>query len=405
MIRKSVTRFDALVVGAGPAGSATALQLARDGARVALLERAALPRPKPCAEYLSPEAGRMLARLGVLAAIEAEHPARLTGMRVVSPDGTSFTGRFVGARRFRPFATHGLALPRERFDLLLARAAASAGATLLERTSVEQLERTSSGDVTLAVRGVMGRRWLRAPLVIGADGLRSRVARWLGVARRGSRRRLALVAHVEGVREPTDLGEMHVGPGAYVGLAAVGGGLTNVSVVSDLARLPDGDAAARWRAILDRFPRVAERLRGARHASPVRAVGPFGRWTTRAAGDGALLVGDAADFYDPFTGEGIYAALRGAELAAQRALAALAAGRFARRDLAGYDRDRRRAFGSKWLLERAVGLAVVTPRVLDYVARRLARRPALADLLVGATGDFVPARHVLNPAVALRLVW
>jgi flavin-dependent dehydrogenase len=230
------------------------------------------------------------------------------------------------------------------------------------------------------------------------------VARWLGVARHGGRRRVALVAHVSGA-SVGDLGEMHVGRGAYVGLAAVGGELTNVAVVSDVATLPPGDAETRWRAILARFPVVVERLADARRVSPVRAVGPFARWTTRATGPGALLVGDAADFYDPFTGEGIYAALRGAELAAARAIAALGTGRLARHQLRGYDRDRRRAFGGKWVLERVIDLVVRTPRLLNHVARQLARQPALADLLVGATGDFVPAGRVLRPAVAARLLW
>jgi geranylgeranyl reductase family protein len=397
--------FDAVVVGAGPAGSATALLLARAGARVALVERATFPRPKPCAEYLSPEAGRVLDRLGILAAVEAEHPARLAGMRVVSPGGTAFTGRFAGARKFAPFSDHGLALPRERLDLVVAQGAVAAGATLLERTSVERIERVSGHEIAVTCTGNGNRRRLRAPLLVGADGLHSRVARWLGVTRRGARRRVALVAHVDGIRDLDDLGEMHVGPGAYVGFAAVGGGLTNVAAVVEVTHLPPGDAATRWRAIVESFPLAARRLMGSRRVSPVRAVGPFARWTTRASGEGTLLVGDAADFYDPFTGEGIYAALRGAELAACRAGAALDAGRFDHRALRGYDRDRRRTFGGKWLLERAIGYAISTPRVLNHVATRLARHPGLADLLVGATGDFIPARHVLNPVVALRLVW
>jgi flavin-dependent dehydrogenase len=398
-------RYDALVVGAGPAGSAVATLLAQTGVRVALVDRAVFPRPKACAEYLSPEAGRVLARLGALPAVEAEHPARLAGMRVVSPDGTSFAGRFSGARAFRPFAEHGLALPRERLDYVLAGAAVAAGATLFERTRLERLDREPGGAIVAALRSARAVERLQAAVVVGADGLGSRVARWMGVARRGARQRLALVAHVADARDVGELGEMHVAAGAYVGLAAVGHGLTNVAAVADLAALPAGDPEARWRAILARFPRVAERLAGATRVSPVRAVGPFSRWTTRATGDGALLVGDAADFYDPFTGEGIYAALRGAELAAARLRPALEAGDLGRRRLRGYDRDRLRTFGGKWLLERAIGLAVSTPRILDHVAHRLARRPDLADLLVGATGDFVPVHHVLNPVVALRLLW
>jgi flavin-dependent dehydrogenase len=397
-------RSDALVVGAGPAGSAVATLLARAGVRVALVDRATFPRPKACAEYLSPEAGRVLARLGALPGVEAEHPAHLAGMQVVSPDGTSFAGRFAGARAFRPFAEYGLALPRERLDHVLAGAAVAAGATLLEGTRLEQLD-YEPGGIVAGLRSAGGVERLRAAVVVGADGLYSRVARWMGVARRGTRQRLALVAHVAEALEVGELGEMHVTAGAYVGLAAVGRGLTNVAAVADLAALPPGDPQARWQAILSRFPRVAERLAGATRVSPVRAVGPFSRWTTRATGDAALLVGDAADFYDPFTGEGIYAALRGAELAAARLQPALEAGDLSRGRLRGYDRDRRRTFGGKWLLERAIGLAVSTPALLDHVARRLAGRPDLADLLVGATGDFVPVRHVLNPVVALRLLW
>ena len=231
------------------------------------------------------------------------------------------------------------------------------------------------------------------------------MARRLGVARRGPRQRFAFVTHAADVRGMGDVGEMHVGAGAYIGLAPVGRDLTNVAAVVELAHLSAaGRPADRLRELIDRFPAVRERLAGARFVSPVLAVGPFARWTTRATGDGVLLVGDAADFYDPFTGEGIFAALRGAELLAPHALAGLASGRLAARDLAGYDRDRRRAFGGKWLLERLIGWTVAVPRVLDHVAARLAKHSELADLLVGATGDFVPPWRVLRPAFAWRLV-
>ncbi|MDH3496635.1 MAG: geranylgeranyl reductase family protein [Gemmatimonadota bacterium] len=399
-----MTAFDALVVGAGPAGSAAAALLARAGARVALLDRAAFPRPKACAEYLSPEAGRVLAALGVLEAVRREPHARLTGMRIVSPAGISVVGRFGVTQGFRPFTPYGIAIRRERLDGLLVERAAALGAHLYERTSAEEMRQAGTG-LEVVARGGTRRIALRAPLVIGADGLHSRVARWLGVVRRGRRRRVALVTHAANAAAMTDVGEMHVGADGYVGLAPVGEGLTNIAVVVDARRVPPAPTTrARLAALLARFPAVEARLRGARFVSPVRAVGPFARWTTRATADHVLLVGDAADFYDPFTGEGIFAALRGAELAVPHALAALAAGRFAAGDLCGYDRARHRTFRGKWLLERAIGLAVAHPRVLDHVAARLARRPALADLLVGATGDFVPAGRVLRPAVLTGLV-
>jgi len=402
--RTSVTH-DVVVVGAGPAGSATAALLAAEGVDVALVERHSFPRAKPCSEYLSPEAGRVLERLGVLAEIEAEQPAHLTGMRIVSSSGTGFLGRFAGAGAYPAFAPYGLAVPRAVLDRHLVEAAVRAGARLYERTAVEELTPSGWGGASVVVRAGGGRRTLSARLIVGADGLHSRVARRLGVARQGRRRRFAFVTHAVDVRGMGDLGEMFVAAGAYVGLAPVGRGLTNVAAVVEPAVLPAGGGPAdRLRALIARFPTVHARLAEARFVAPVLAVGPFARWTTRATGDGVALVGDAADFYDPFTGEGIFAALRGAELLVPHVLAGLASGRLAAGDLAGYDRARLRAFGGKWVLERLIGWAVAVPRVLDHVATRLARRPELADLLIGATGDFVPAWRVLRPDFAWQLV-
>jgi flavin-dependent dehydrogenase len=391
-------------VGAGPAGSATAAFLAERGFAVALLERSAFPRPKPCAEYLSPEASRVLDRLGLGETLAAERPARLKGMRVSSPDGTPFTGRFAGGHGFRGYSDHGIAMPREVLAAHLAAAATARGAQLLERTVVEGFEGTVNGVRRLAVRSGAQRSTLSARLVVGADGLQSRVARLLGVSRRGRRSRVALVTHVAGVSGMGDVGEMHVGRLGYVGLASVGRGLTNVATVADLARAPRCGSLEEWfDSLLREFPAVAERVASGERVTPVRAAGPFARWTTRATADRAMLVGDAADFCDPFTGEGIYAALRGAELVVNNVDAALESDRLSATELVPYDVARRREFRGKWAVERIVSWAVAHPRVFNHVAKRLARKPALADILVGVTGDFVPASRVLRPSYVWQL--
>ncbi len=135
------------------------------------------------------------------------------------------------------------------------------------------------------------------------------------------------------------------------------------------------------------------------------ATGPFASHARRAWAPGAALVGDAADFFDPFTGEGIYAALRGGELLAPFALAALGAAtaRDADRALAGYESARRAEFRGKWLVERLIGTAVGFAPAINHFARTLEARKDMADLLVGVTGDFVPAREVLRPAYLLDL--
>jgi menaquinone-9 beta-reductase len=137
----------------------------------------------------------------------------------------------------------------------------------------------------------------------------------------------------------------------------------------------------------------------------VLATGPFASASVRAWAPGAALVGDAADFFDPFTGEGIYAALRGAELLAPRLVASLESRspRGADALLADYERARVSEFSGKWTVERIIGAAVSFPSLMNIGARSLSLCPAMAHTIVGVTGDFVPAGEVLRAGFLLRL--
>jgi flavin-dependent dehydrogenase len=215
-------------------------------------------------------------------------------------------------------------------------------------------------------------------------------------------RRLALVTHYAGVAGVTDRGEMHVERDGYVGIAAVGGGLATVALVVPATEAPavSGDKAgyvARW---LSSHPHLAARFARAERVTDVAATGPFCSRARRAWAPGMALVGDAADFFDPFTGEGIYAALRGGEMLASFAMQWLAAARPRDADVAlcAYDAWRRREFAGKWLVERIVAAVVARPWLMNRAARGLAARKDLADLLIGVTGDFVPAAEVMRPA-------
>ena len=399
-----------IVVGGGPAGAATAFHLARAGIQVTILDRAHFPRDKPCSEYMSPQASRILDEMGVLEQIERSGAAHLAGMRVHAPNGTAFQGRFADVEGFRGYRDRGLALRRTILDHLLLDRARAVGAVVCEGVRVIDLRRDSNGRVTgvnaIDERGE--RRTLSASIVVGADGLRSVVARRLDLAAtRLAQRRVAFVTHFAGI-DMGDSGEMHVDHDGYLGLADVGGGMTNVAVVvpRSRAREASGDPAGFVDAWIRRRRDVAPRFAKAVRVTPVLATGPFASAARRAWAPGAALVGDAADFFDPFTGEGIYAALRGAELLVPRIIDALAATAPADRDacLGAYDRARIGEFRGKWAVERMIGVAVTFPAVMNVAARSLALRPQMAHTIVGVTGDFVPAREVLRPSFLLRLL-
>ena len=402
---------DVIVVGGGPAGASTAFFLARAGARVLVLDRARFPRDKPCAEYLSPQASRILSEMGALEAVDRAGAAHLTGMVVRAPNGVTLRGDFAAQHGFRAFRDRGLALRRIALDPILLDRAQWAGAVVREKAHVTDVVRDARGRVVgVRVRRESGEHeTLHAPLVIGADGLRSLVARRLGLTR-VSRwpRRLGIVGHFEGFGAMREWGELHVERDVgYVGLASVDGGLTNASmaVPATFARAVSGDRERFFLAWLRARPQLAERVRGARLVSPVRVTGPFASHARRSWAPGAALVGDAADFFDPFTGEGIYCGLRGGEILAGYALASLGAPTESASDhsLARYHRARRTEFAGKWIVERLIGAAVGWAPAMNYFSRTLAARKDMADLLVGVTGNFVPAREVLRPAYLLNI--
>ena len=404
---------DAVIVGGGPAGSSTAWYLARAGFDVVLLDRAHFPRDKPCAEYLSPQASRILDAMGALAPVEGSGAAQLAGMRVFAANGAAIHGEFAADHGWRGFRDRGLALRRTVLDAILLDRARAAGVRVIEGTRVSDLARDGDGRVT-GVRGVApgdAPLHVTARLTVGADGLRSVVARRLGVARVARwPRRVALVAHYRGVRGMGDCGEIHMtGAGEYAGLADVGGGVTNVAVVVPVTRAGElrGDASAFFERWFAAHPALAPRLDGAERITPVRAVGPLAVRASRVVMPGVALVGDAADFCDPVTGEGIYSALRGGELLAEHAAAMLAMrpGRAADTTLGRYTAARRGEFGGKWIVERLAAAAIASPALTNRVARVLARRKDMADLVVGVAGDFVPPRALLRPGFLLPLLF
>ncbi len=379
-------RYDVIVVGAGPAGAATAGLFAGQGRRVLLVDKARFPRSKACAEYVSPGGVAILERLGVLEGLESTGKRRwLRGMAITAPNGQAHLADCYDADG-QP--RRGLSVARRILDVSLLEVAAARGAELRQGFAIRDVLRSPccvdgvrgrGGERVHGVVGQNGER-LEADLVVGADGLHSVVARELGLPRKVLwPRRLGLVAHFAGVDWPEDYGQMLVGHGGYVGAAPLDhDGLVTVGLVRRLPPARLGSPAAALEAGLTRFPSLASRLRDAELSGPVIGVGPLARRVRRVAGPGFALIGDAAGFFDPFTGEGIYRALRGAELLADCPET--------------FARARAHAFGAKERLVMLLQVLVQAPQVTDFAVSRLRSRPAVAGELANMVGDLCPPR-------------
>lgn len=363
---------DAIVVGAGPAGAATAALLARRGLDVLLLERGRFPRDKLCGEFVSPDAWAVLGGLG-LAEDPALHGAPpLSRFRLTAPGA----GELVA-----PLEALGRGLSRRRLDAVLARRATELGARLREGCRVAGIER-ERGGVAVRLAGESDR--LRARAVVDATG-RSGLARPAAFELGERRAFVGFKRHHEGpdLESLDGAVEIHAFPGGYAGLNRVESGAVNLCVLVRSGRLR---RAGGIEPLLERAGRANAAL-GARLA----VLSPAGEgWLTTAGmlfrrpgpGDGpAFEVGDAAGMIAPVCGDGLGMALRSAELVAATLPQALDgapdAARAAYRSAWGGEFARRLRLGRavQAALLRPVGAAalVMAGRLLPPAVRWLVR--------------------------------
>lgn len=397
IVRTQHRDADVIVVGTGPAGAAASILLAEQGFHVLALDRTRFPRPKICGEYLSPEAGRVLDRLGVLKLVDAA-AVPLRGMRITAPDGTEFVGTYRPIGAWQPYRKHAMAMPRVTLDAALTDRLRVLPVDFREQVRVTDIIIERGTVVGVEARDADNRRLaLRAPLTLAADGRISVVAERLGCRRRHHLHRMALVTYVSGVRDSGDLGEIFIDPPDYVILNPVAVDRVNVSLVVPLEHAaPYSDRLERFFAArLKQLPRVSDRLAGAERVEPVRAMGPLAYRVTPPREGGVLLIGDAAGFFDPFTGEGVFTALRSAELAAEVASHAVRTGNISVRALAPYLERRHQALAGKERLARVLQSIIRRRSLANLAAHLLVRRPMLLDTLAGVIGDFIPPRALL----------
>lgn len=292
------------IIGAGPAGSAAALLLARKGHRVTLIEQHRFPRDKVCGECLSATGIAALERMGLTDRLRRLGPTVLTGAAVHGADGSSFQ---------LPLPRPMWGISRAAFDSFLIGAASEAGATVLQPARCEAI--LSGAPVRLRIRrtGCSESETMLVEQAIVADGKGA-----LGGAPPVRTDDFGIKAHFENVDGPRDVIELFGCDGLYGGLAAVEGNRWNAAFSVPAARLRRhrGDLAAVFAQIAKENRTLSRRVAGARRVSDWIAA-PLPRFSVRMPGNGGTIpVGNAAAALEPIGGEGMGLALRSAELLA-----------------------------------------------------------------------------------------
>lgn len=339
-------RYDVIVVGAGPAGSVSAAHLAQAGRRVLLLDRARFPRDKVCGDCLNPAVWPVAERLGLAARLRALPHVVVSGVSYRGIGGTTVTVTL-------PPAERGEVVVRRRdLDALLVERAREFGADFRDGLAVTKLR--EGGEVVTDAGSFF------APILVAADGRNSTVARLAGLLPPSPRERVAIQCHGPRPADHGDEVRMLFYEGGYGGTAAITADEINICLVAS----PEDVASIRYRA--------------ARHftlpeATEWRTIAPLARPDARSvARDGVFLVGDAARVVEPFTGEGIYYAMRSGELAAAAIIA---------NDPAAYRAAHRRMYRGRTWINRLARLSGQHPRLTSMALRILRLWPAPLEAL------------------------
>jgi menaquinone-9 beta-reductase len=348
---------DVAVVGGGPAGSTCAAFCASAGLHVLVLERERFPREKVCGDCLNPACWPVLERLQVAEHVYQLPHAKLERVEFIAIDGESIYVDLPSGNKSE------IAVKRSLFDNVLLTRARELGAEVREATTVSSVEKSSARQWRITA----GELTFEARTLVAADGRNSTVARLCNLLPRTKRERIALQAHIP---LPADFGRrvvLQFLKEGYSGQAPVSDSELNLCLV---AKPVDIEALKHW--ALKRFAVPRDQS--------WRTITPLTRPPLLPAQENLFLIGDAARVVEPFTGEGIYYAIRSGELAANAATK-ICRGHEPQTARREFEREYAAIYRGRLWINRMARAAVLSPKIASYLVHAARFQPSILRLL------------------------
>ena len=405
--------YDAIVVGAGPGGATAATLMSREGLRVVMLDKSSFPRDKICGDAISGKSVDALEELGLLHLFKRDDLLVNWGVSFSSPSGDEVSIPI--SESFDRPKPPGFICAREIFDNILVEQALSEGVELRQRVEVTGLLRTGSSSVGgVTVKSEDGSSAeIEAPLVIGADGAYSIVARELGLNQLDEDHYVAAIraiySGVTGFHERNFM-EVHFIqeslPG-YFWVFPMANGMANVGLgmLSSVIKKKNVKLKPMMEE-LTRHPKFRERFEDAERISPIKGWGlPLGSKPRPMAGDGWMLVGDAASLIDPFTGEGIGNAMISGLQSARWAVKAHAEKRFDEAFLKDYGNEVIALLKDELRMSHILQRLVNHPWLLNLVIRKAARSKDISRAISCMFEDMQEREKLITPSFYLKVLF
>jgi geranylgeranyl reductase family protein len=348
--------FDVAIIGGGPAGSSCAAFCAMAGLESLVLDREIFPREKVCGDCLNPSCWPVLERLELAQRVWNLEHSKLASVEFIAIDGRKVIVDLPSG------AGCEISVKRSLFDDLLLRRAREVGADVHEQTTATALGKNDHWEIETA-----SGESFQARMLVGADGRNSTVARLCNLLPPPERERVALQAHVLRPRDFDDRIVLQFLPEGYSGQAPVNETQLNLCLVGTP---PTIATLRKW----------AERQFDVPANQPWRTITPLTRSPIPSAHENLFFIGDAARVVEPFTGEGIYYALRSGELAAN-AIAKIFRGYDRNSALRDFGRAYAQMYRGRLWINRLSRAAVLRPQLGSFFIHTARINPSILKLL------------------------